>query len=129
MTGLYNKYTVTNNQTGREMTGVFILKPDTDLAARAALLSYAAHVAYENPLLAADLRAWVKALAGEAEGEPSPRLVTLRARIEAQNAAGVIDEAVISRERFEQRLEALKAQLAELGITFRYSIEETEEPR
>lgn len=52
MQGLTNKYTVTNNETGREVVGAFILKPDTDLAARAALLSYAAHVAYDNPQLA-----------------------------------------------------------------------------
>ncbi|MGG4267403.1 hypothetical protein [Peribacillus simplex] len=39
--GLYDKYTVLNNETGEEVTGVFILKPETDPIAIAALQKYA----------------------------------------------------------------------------------------
>jgi hypothetical protein len=55
--GLYNKYTVINKETGEETTDrLFILKPDKDPAARAALKAYAA--ATDNEKLAKDLIHW-----------------------------------------------------------------------
>lgn len=39
--GLYNKYTVINNDTGEEVTGCFVLKPYKDKAALEALKRYA----------------------------------------------------------------------------------------
>ncbi len=60
--GLFTKYSVTNIETGEAVEGVFVLKPETDLHARRALLSYAESTDFENPTLATDLRAWVNYL-------------------------------------------------------------------
>lgn len=56
--GLYEKYTLINNETGEEVQeNFFILKPEKDEAARKALLAYAE--ATDNEQLADDLRNWV----------------------------------------------------------------------
>lgn len=56
MTGLYPKYVVIDKATGREIEGfVFVLKPETDDCARAALREYIEVVHPTNPRLAADL--------------------------------------------------------------------------
>lgn len=60
--GLYQKYTVTNAETGEEVEGCFVLKPENDTAARQALLSYALWCEPEQPQLAQDLRRWVLAI-------------------------------------------------------------------
>lgn len=63
--GLYNKYLVLNRETGKEAEGdYFILKPETDAAARTALMTYAAFT--DNVQLAVDIRNWVKKLEEEA---------------------------------------------------------------
>ena len=54
MQGLYNKYTVINNETGREVEDwCFVLKPSKDPAAKVALKAYAN--ATENESLRNDL--------------------------------------------------------------------------
>ncbi|GIO33105.1 hypothetical protein J2TS6_42460 [Paenibacillus albilobatus] len=56
--GLYKKYTVINNDTGKEVEGeYFILKPENDPAARAALIHYA--VNSDNKQLGEDIILWV----------------------------------------------------------------------
>lgn len=59
--GLYNKYTVINNETGKPVDGeTFTLRPDKDEAARHALMTYAACCG--NARLAKDILDWLKYL-------------------------------------------------------------------
>lgn len=60
--GLHHKYDVTNRETGEDVRGAFVLRPDRDRAAVTALGVYAAAVAEAQPTLAADLRHLVKRL-------------------------------------------------------------------
>ena len=60
--GLYPKYTVIKNATGEEVFNAFVLKPDVDEHARAALRAYADSVEASNPNLASDLRWWLHTL-------------------------------------------------------------------
>lgn len=56
--GLYPKYTLINNETGKNAEGeYFILKPLQDPAAVKALLAYAEHT--HNKLVANDIRDWL----------------------------------------------------------------------
>ena len=56
MKGLFQKHTIINNETGEPVSGfAFVLRPETDLHARAALQTYIASVHEDNPHLAADL--------------------------------------------------------------------------
>ncbi|MCM3257125.1 hypothetical protein M3664_04920 [Paenibacillus lautus] len=56
--GLYKKYTIINNETGQEVEGeYFVLKPENDPAARAALIHYATRT--ENKELGKDIVMWV----------------------------------------------------------------------
>ena len=57
MSGLYPKYTVTNNHTGLEVYDCFVLKPAKDEAARLALLYYAEICGDEE--LKRDIKAWL----------------------------------------------------------------------
>lgn len=57
VTGLYPKYTVTNNRTGLEVYDCFVLKPMKDEAARKALLYYADICG--NEVLKNDIKAWL----------------------------------------------------------------------
>ena len=57
VTGLYPKYTVTNNQTGLEVYDCFVLKPMSDESARLALLYYADICG--NEALKTDIKAWL----------------------------------------------------------------------
>jgi hypothetical protein len=58
--GLYAKYKIISNSTGEEVKRPsFILFPDHDPHARAALRAYADSVEKSNPELAIDLRAWM----------------------------------------------------------------------
>jgi hypothetical protein len=59
--GLYNKYTVTNNATGEDVSECFVLRPDRDIAALYALGEYAAHC-WDDEDLQDDLRKWVASL-------------------------------------------------------------------
>jgi hypothetical protein len=62
--GLYKKYTVINNDTGKEIEGeAFILRPDRDITAVVALEAYAETT--ENQALKQDLKEWVKYLKWE----------------------------------------------------------------
>jgi hypothetical protein len=54
--GLSESVVVVDRKTGQEVKGIFALKPDTDPAARAALLTYAHAVEADNYKLAQDLR-------------------------------------------------------------------------
>lgn len=59
--GLYNKYTVINNETGKQVDGAcFVLRPDRDTAAYGALLLYAKLTS--NTDLAMDLTRWLSSL-------------------------------------------------------------------
>lgn len=59
--GLYNKYTIINNETSKEVEGeYFVLKPAQDKAARAAILEYANVT--RNKELKSDLRMWIRRL-------------------------------------------------------------------
>ena len=69
--GVYAKYKVTNAVTGEEIVNTFVLKPESDLHARVALLAYAESVDFENPLLATDLRKWVVDLSQQQPIRPS----------------------------------------------------------
>ena len=62
--GLYGKYTVYKNKDGSLVTGCFILRPEKDPAAVAALRAYAA--ATDNTELASDIIKWV----GDEPNEP-----------------------------------------------------------
>lgn len=55
--GLYNKYAVFQNKDGSLVTNCFVLRPDKDLAAVAALRAYAR--ATDDAKLAADIYKWV----------------------------------------------------------------------
>ena len=55
--GLKRKYIVRNAETGRAVENCFVLRPEKDLAAVAAIRAYAA--ATDNTILAADLLEWV----------------------------------------------------------------------
>lgn len=58
--GLYKKYLVTKISTGEEVEGVFILKPETDPIAIAALQRYAELT--DDELLAGHISEWIEAL-------------------------------------------------------------------
>lgn len=55
--GLKRKYIVRNAETGRAVENCFVLRPEKDLAAVAAIRAYAAVT--DNTILAADLLEWV----------------------------------------------------------------------
>lgn len=58
--GLYHKYTIIKNSTGEEVKRPsFLLFPESDPHACAALRTYADAVEADNPVLAADLRSWM----------------------------------------------------------------------
>lgn len=59
--GLYNKYTVIDNKSGEPLVGnIFVLRPDKDVAALAALRTYADHT--DNTELSNDLDSVMKEL-------------------------------------------------------------------
>ncbi|MFF2016242.1 hypothetical protein [Paenibacillus sp. NPDC058177] len=59
--GLYNKYQIINRETGQEADGqFFVLKPASDPAARAALVTYAE--ATSNEQLGIDISTWISIL-------------------------------------------------------------------
>jgi|SRR5690625_3689085 len=59
--GLFNKYTIINNETGKEVEGsYFVLNPETDLAAIDALIAYAKST--QNKELAKDIYRWLDLL-------------------------------------------------------------------
>lgn len=59
--GLYNKYTIIKNSDVSVVKDkCFILKPQNDPHARAALEAYAKSVEAENPELANDIRNWLQ---------------------------------------------------------------------
>ena len=58
--GLYNKYRIVNTETHMPVEGHFVLRPDRDPSALAALMHYAQLT--PNATLAADLEAWIKRL-------------------------------------------------------------------
>jgi len=62
MKGLYPKYTITNNETGEEVRGAFILKPENDPHARTALAAYATSIQEANPILGKQIREWMAQL-------------------------------------------------------------------
>lgn len=55
--GLYNKYVVFRNKDGSLVTNCFVLRPDKDPAAVAALRAYAQ--ATDDAKLAADIYKWI----------------------------------------------------------------------
>ena len=62
--GLFNKYTIINNETGKEVEGsYFVLKPETDEDAREAIRAYA--YLTKNEKLAEDLFGWMYELERE----------------------------------------------------------------
>jgi len=69
MKGLYSKYTLINNDTSKPVTGkYFILKPENDIAAVKALLTYAENT--DNKLLSNDILDWLKNLNIEQDNKP-----------------------------------------------------------
>lgn len=58
--GLKRKYVVLKSDSGEPVEGCFVLRPDKDKAAIAALLAYAN--ATDNQVLAKDIRGWVSTL-------------------------------------------------------------------
>lgn len=64
--GLKRKYVVLKSDTGEIVENCFVLRPDKDKAAIAALLAYAD--ATDNQVLAKDIRAWISTILAE-EGE------------------------------------------------------------
>ena len=58
--GLYGKYTVVKNSTGKLVTDCFVLKPSSDETARKALLFYADNC--NIPQLSADIKEWLQEL-------------------------------------------------------------------
>lgn len=64
--GLKRKYVVLKSDTGECVENCFVLRPDKDKAAIAALLAYAD--ATDNHVLAKDIRAWISIIPAE-EGE------------------------------------------------------------
>lgn len=65
MEGLKVKYIVTKIEDGSVVENCFVLRPQIDEAARAALYAYAATT--KNLMLAADIRAWLKSIEAESE--------------------------------------------------------------
>lgn len=63
--GLYPKYIVTKADGTPVESPVFVLKPETDGAARKALIAYAFGINRQNPELARDLMNWVTQLAND----------------------------------------------------------------
>jgi len=61
--GLYQKYDITKQDGTPAEDSYFVLKPEKDAAARAAILAYACLT--ENKPLAEDLKKWVQELSGE----------------------------------------------------------------
>ena len=64
--GLYSKFVVYEDNggvLGMEVTDCFVLRPDQDASALAALMHYAALTPNEE--LAADLEAWIERIQGE----------------------------------------------------------------
>src|SRR5690554_792173 len=75
--GLFNKYQIINRETGEEVEGqYFVLKPEKDHAARAALEKYAEIT--NNEQLEQDIYAWLHSLPKVIEcdwcGEPAEEL-------------------------------------------------------
>jgi hypothetical protein len=60
--GLYGKYTIWNNDTGREVHGGYFVLKLTDPHARKAVETYAESCKEDNPELSADLMAWLREL-------------------------------------------------------------------
>lgn len=58
--GLYEKYQVIRKETGEVCEGAFVLRPQTDMAARIAIATYAE--ATHNPRLGRDIRAWLDSM-------------------------------------------------------------------
>jgi hypothetical protein len=67
--GLYHKYIIlrADGEPVDPPANYFVLRLDTDWAARQAMLTYAAAVAAENPILSAEILAWVASLAEDGE--------------------------------------------------------------
>lgn len=61
--GLKRKYVVLKSDSGEPVEDCFVLRPDKDKAAIAALLAYAD--ATDNQVLAKDIRAWISAIPAE----------------------------------------------------------------
>ena len=80
--GLYGKYTVYKNKDGSLVTGCFILRPEKDPAAVAALRAYAA--ATDNTELASDIIKWV----GDEPNEP----LTIEQLLEMEGEPAYIPE-------------------------------------
>lgn len=59
MSGLYEKYTVTNNETGEKVKDCFVLRPDRDILAQHAIRVYAKAA---GGALGRDLNNWIDAL-------------------------------------------------------------------
>lgn len=62
--GLHGKYTVLKD--GESQDGVFVLRPESDEAALAALHTYAENT--DNPALENDLRGWIGEITGRGRG-------------------------------------------------------------
>ena len=58
--GLYAKYRITKTSDGSEVENAFVLRPDRDRHAMAALTAYANSVELENPHFANELREWIR---------------------------------------------------------------------
>lgn len=63
--GLKRKYVVLKSDTGEIVENCFVLRPDKDKAAIAALLAYAD--AADNQVLAKDIRAWLSTISAEGD--------------------------------------------------------------
>lgn len=61
--GLYAKYRITKTSDGGEVTGAFVLRPESDIHAQIAIRFYADSVMATNPTLARELHAWMDSLA------------------------------------------------------------------
>ena len=61
--GVYSKYTVIKESTGEVLDDCFVLRPAKDEHARAALLAYARSCEFDNPVLHAELLAWLNYIA------------------------------------------------------------------
>jgi hypothetical protein len=69
--GLYDKYTVINNETGQPVDyRTFTLKPDSDRHAALALLTYGVSCRIENPALSDDLMIWAIAAIMSSDDDP-----------------------------------------------------------
>lgn len=68
MKGLYVKYIVRKIDTGEIVDGCFVLRPDRDPAARAALVAYAKTT--ENKKLADDIFAWLEEIKKKGGDKP-----------------------------------------------------------